>query len=89
MLDDSIATPLGSLILSVHLGSRKFRHEFAVMQCSHSLLLRIDFLHSAGVVLDLKLLRWGFSGAWKEGNYPFSHVHADETTKQPSTIETP
>ena len=76
MLDGTESLPQGTLVLHFKLGSRKFVHNFAVMPCSHPLLLGMDFLHRGGLLFDLLTLQWGFSTSWPNEKFALRTVES-------------
>lgn len=73
MLDGSETSPLGSLTLKATIGGRDFHHEFAVVPLHQSLLLGMDFLHGAGLMIDMKDLLWGFTDLWPKCVFPLTN----------------
>jgi hypothetical protein len=69
MLDNTEAIPYGAYYLKFTIENRSFSHLFAIMDCSHPLLLGTDFLHQFGFTFDFGDLVWGFSDSFHEQKF--------------------
>lgn len=85
-LDGTEVIPSGVINLNLKISNRSFKHEFAVMPCSHPLLLGMDFLHKCGLLFDMKDLLWGFSDTWPVESHPLKVVMSNNTVTHTLTL---